>query len=745
MTTESLTPPAGLDVVTPADPGWDDARRAWNLAVNQRPAAVAMPRDAGEVAAAVAHARAAGLRVAVQGTGHGAGPRRDLQGALLINTSRMRGASVDPASRSARAEAGAQWRDVVPLAAEHGLAALQGSAPDVGVVGYTLGGGAGWLGRRYGLAANAVTAIELVTAAGEPVRADAETEPDLFWALRGGGGNFGVVTALEFRLYPVDSLNAGWLVWPWEETRRVLGRWSEWVETVPDEVSSVGRIMQLPDLPDLPEVVRGRRLVVVDAAILADEGEAARLLAPLRELGPELDTFAQVPATALSELHMDPPEPVPAAADGRRHRRVPARGRQRPGGRRRPRLGLPAGHRRAPPHRRCARAGARRRGRPRPHRRPLPALRRRHRDVPGGGGGRGRGGGAGEGGHVGVGLGTDVPELRRRPGRDGDDVRPRGRTGACARSGPGSTPTGCSWRTIRSRRRLRGTLDAGGGPESRGRSAVATTTGTSNRADPRRPGRGPADPPVRDDPGRAPHPAVAAVGGRADRALGPAAAVMRSLQSMFDHGPAGRHRLHVDPPGGPGHRALGGRLLRARTPTTSTRSRSSSWRWRAGCNAVATTLGGDGPGGAPLVPPHPVPAEAQPQRVPVVPERVRPDHVRLGAPGARAGRGGGRRDDLLRLGGVEAADPGGLGGLRGGPRARHGHGPVVLPAQRGLQQDRRGRPRLPRRHRPDGPGEPPRRHDRGRHHQAEAARDGGPGLRGPEVRPSRTPRCTRSS
>ncbi len=316
MTTESLTPPAGLDVVTPADPGWDDARRAWNLAVDQRPAAVAMPRDAGEVAAAVAHARAAGLRVAVQGTGHGAGPRRDLQGALLINTSRMRGASVDPASRSARAEAGAQWRDVVPLAAEHGLAALHGSAPDVGVVGYTLGGGAGWLGRRYGLAANAVTAIELVTAAGEPVRADAETEPDLFWALRGGGGNFGVVTALEFRLYPVGSLNAGWLVWPWEETRRVLGRWSEWVGTVPDEVSSVGRIMQLPDLPDLPEVVRGRRLVVVDAAILADEGEAARLLAPLRELGPELDTFAQVPATALSELHMDPPEPVPAAADG---------------------------------------------------------------------------------------------------------------------------------------------------------------------------------------------------------------------------------------------------------------------------------------------------------------------------------------------------------------------------------------------------------------------------------------------
>jgi hypothetical protein len=109
----------------------------------------------------------------------------------------------------------------------------------------------------------------------------------------GGGGNFGVVTALEFRLYPVDSLNAGWLVWPWEETRRVLGRWSEWVETVPEEVTSIGRILQVSPLPDLPEAIRGRQLVVVEAAILADEAKADGLLTPLRELSPELDTFAQ--------------------------------------------------------------------------------------------------------------------------------------------------------------------------------------------------------------------------------------------------------------------------------------------------------------------------------------------------------------------------------------------------------------------------------------------------------------------
>ena len=411
--------------MVPGSPGWDDARRAWNLTVDQQPDAVFMPANAEEVAAAVPAARAAGLRVAVQATGHGAGPRRNLEGTLLINTSRMRGASVDPASRTARVEAGAQWRDVAPLAAEGGLAALHGSAPDVGVVGYTLGGGVGWLGRRYGLAANSVTAIEVVTAAREAVRADADTEPELFWALRGGGGNFGVVTALEFRLYPVESLNAGWLVWPWEEARRVLARWAEWTDTVPEEVTSVGRILQLPPLPDLPEAFRGRKLVVLDAAILADEDEAARLLAPLRELGPELDTFAQGPATALSELHMDPPEPVPAPPPAPSSTRSPPR-------RLTPCWTSPAPGRapRWSPSS-SATSAARSSGRPpaprpRPHRRPLPGLRGRHRDVPGGGPRRRRGGRAGNRGPVAVGRGPGLLELRGRPDRRGDHVRAAG-------------------------------------------------------------------------------------------------------------------------------------------------------------------------------------------------------------------------------------------------------------------------------------------------------------------------------
>jgi hypothetical protein len=159
---------------------------------------------AGDVQA-VRYARARGVRIAPQGTGHGAAPLEPLDGAMLLRTTRMRKVRIDPAARTARAEAGAVWQDVTVPAGQHGLA---GSSPNVGVTGYTLGGGLGWLARRYGLAANSVTAAELVTPGGDLVRADAGHEPDLFWAVRGGGG-VGVVTALEMRLYPVRELCAG--------------------------------------------------------------------------------------------------------------------------------------------------------------------------------------------------------------------------------------------------------------------------------------------------------------------------------------------------------------------------------------------------------------------------------------------------------------------------------------------------------------------------------------------------------
>ena len=230
---EALRAAIAGQVLVPRQAGYDQARQAWNLAVDQRPAVVVEAGSAADVARAVRYARAHGIRIAPQGTGHGAGPLEPLDGAMLLRTTRMRNVSIDPAARTARAKAGAVWQDVTVPAAQHGLAALAGNAATVGVTGYTLGGGLGWLARRYGLAANSVTAAELVTPDGNLVRADAGRESDLFWAVRGGGG-IGVVTALEMRLYPVGDLYAGSLFFPIARAAEVLHAWREWTDTVPE-------------------------------------------------------------------------------------------------------------------------------------------------------------------------------------------------------------------------------------------------------------------------------------------------------------------------------------------------------------------------------------------------------------------------------------------------------------------------------------------------------------------------------
>ena len=202
-------------------------------------------------------------------------------------------------------------------AARHGLAGLAGSSPDVGVVGYTLGGGLSFLGRKYGLAASNVHAIELVTADGRLVRADREHEPDLFWALRGGGGSFGVVTAIEFGLFPVRQMYAGHLWYPIERGSEVLHAWAELTHgEVPDELTTVGRFLQFPPIPDIPEEVRGQSFVIVEAFHLGEPAQADELLAPLRALGPVNDTIQAVPVPVVSHLHMDPEQPVPYAGDG---------------------------------------------------------------------------------------------------------------------------------------------------------------------------------------------------------------------------------------------------------------------------------------------------------------------------------------------------------------------------------------------------------------------------------------------
>jgi len=302
-------------VVLPGDAGWDAARQAWNLAADQRPALVALPESAADVQTLVDFARGRGLRVAMQGTGHNAVPMGPLDDTLLIKTERMRRVEIDERNCIARVEAGALWIDVTAPASEAGLAPLAGSSPDVGVVGYTLGGGLSWLGRKYGLAANRLLSADVVTADGRLVRASRHENPDLFWALRGGGGNFGAVVAIEFELIPMRSVYAGMMLFPWERAREVLQAWREWTAGAPESVTTSARIMQFPPMEELPPFLRGRGVVLIDGAIVEETERAAELLAPLRALGPEMDTFEDIPPVGLSRIHMDPEQPMPGISD----------------------------------------------------------------------------------------------------------------------------------------------------------------------------------------------------------------------------------------------------------------------------------------------------------------------------------------------------------------------------------------------------------------------------------------------
>jgi FAD/FMN-containing dehydrogenase len=302
-------------VIEPGEPRWPQATLAWQLVVNQEPAAVAVPADERDVIAIVDFAREHGLQVAPQRTGHNAAPLGDLEDVILVRTDELRGVDIDAGRRVARVRAGAKWRDVIPAASDLGLAAPHGSTGDVSVAGYVLGGGVGWYARRHGLAANAVMAIEVVTPDGVLRRVDADHEPELFWALRGGGGNFGIVTAIEIRLLAVAEVYAGVLFFEWERAAEVLHAWGAWTQTVPEEVTSVGRLLQFPPIPDLPPHLSARRYAAVDAVVIGDAARGAELLAPLRALGPVMDTFASVAPAAIAELHMDPQEPVAGLVD----------------------------------------------------------------------------------------------------------------------------------------------------------------------------------------------------------------------------------------------------------------------------------------------------------------------------------------------------------------------------------------------------------------------------------------------
>lgn len=297
-------------VYTPAHEHYAASVAGFGLADAITPDVVVMAESAADVVAAVNFARVQGLPVGVHATGHNFGA--SFEGGLRVNTSRMQGFAIDPAAQTARVEAGVRWGAVVQAAHQHGLAPLNGSSPLVGVVGYSLFGGFGWLLRKFGAAVDSVTAVELVTADGQQLRASADEHADLFWALRGASGNFGIVTALEFKLHPVSHIYGGALFFPLEQARDVFDAYRTLTETAPDELTTSIVMARVPPLPELPPFLRGRAIITVRGAFVGGPEEGARLMQPLRNVeGLLADTFQMMPYSQSASISNDPTTPTP--------------------------------------------------------------------------------------------------------------------------------------------------------------------------------------------------------------------------------------------------------------------------------------------------------------------------------------------------------------------------------------------------------------------------------------------------
>jgi hypothetical protein len=298
-------------VLRTGDPGWAEEVAGFNSAHEHTPEVVVGATSVEDVRAAVEYAAGHGLTVAVQATGHGASA--PIQGGLLVSTRRLDSVVVDPVARTARVGAGTKWRAVIDAAAPYGLAPLSGSSSDVGVVGFSLGGGLPVLGRVFGFAADHVRSAEVVTPDGRVQEVDGTSEPDLFWGLRGGKGNLGLVTALTVDLVPVATLYGGGIFYAEEHSPTVLDAYRQWSADLPEQCCTSVAVLRLPPFPDIPEPLRGRTLAHLRVAYVGPADEGARLLAPMRAVAPaDVDMVAEMPYTAVDAIHQDPDHPVPA-------------------------------------------------------------------------------------------------------------------------------------------------------------------------------------------------------------------------------------------------------------------------------------------------------------------------------------------------------------------------------------------------------------------------------------------------
>lgn len=295
-------------VLRAQDEGFASEVTGYNLAAGHPGGIVVGATSASDVCHAVRFAVANGRPVAALGTGHAGMATSE---AVLVTTRRMTGCEVDPQARTATVQAGVRWHQVITAAAPHGLAPLNGSSPDNGVMGYTLGGGLPMMGRTFGFAADHVRRMDVVTADGQERTCDPTSEPDLFWALLGGRGSFGVVTAMEFDLMPVARLYGGALIFAGADAAAVLHAYQRWCPGLPDEVTTAVALLRLPDVPAFPPELRGTSTVHLYVASTTSAQEGERLLAPMRSAAPALiDTMRELPYREVGSITNDPPEPA---------------------------------------------------------------------------------------------------------------------------------------------------------------------------------------------------------------------------------------------------------------------------------------------------------------------------------------------------------------------------------------------------------------------------------------------------
>jgi FAD/FMN-containing dehydrogenase len=296
-------------VILPGDDAYDEARTVWNGAIDRFPAAIARCAGTADVVAAVGFARERGLLVSVRGGGHNVAGSAVCDGGLVIDLSRMTGIDVDPRAGTARAQPGVVWRDLDRATAAHGLATTGGIQSTTGIAGFTLGGGIGWLSRRQGHACDNLRSATLVTADARVVTASADENSDLFFGLRGGGGNFGVVTRFEYALHPVDRVVGGMVWHPADRTARALEFFRDWSEALPDDVGAILFLLTAPDAPDVPAALRGRPAVTIGVCHAGPGAEGARALAALRRFGPPAGDLVRAMRYTELQLQLDAANP----------------------------------------------------------------------------------------------------------------------------------------------------------------------------------------------------------------------------------------------------------------------------------------------------------------------------------------------------------------------------------------------------------------------------------------------------